>query len=96
MADKETKAVSAPEAQDKPAKKDKDKKPNAVVRRIKAIGKYFREMKSELKKVIWPNHKTVFRNTVVVIAVVLVLGIMIWVFDWLAAAVISALVHLFS
>ncbi|MBR1781542.1 MAG: preprotein translocase subunit SecE [Oscillospiraceae bacterium] len=100
MADKETKAVQAPDAQDKSAKKEakkeKAKKPNAFVRRIKSIGKYFREMKSELKKVVWPSRKTVFRNTVVVILVVLVLGVLIWVFDWLAAAVISALVHLFS
>ena len=93
MADKETKAVQSTEA--KPAKKDKAKKPNAFVRRIKAIGKYFREMKSELKKVVWPSRKQVIRNTLVVILVVLVLGILIWIFDWLAAAVVKALVNLF-
>ena len=94
MAEKEEKAVKAA-ANDKPAK-SKDKKPNAFVSRVKSIGRYFREMKSELKKVVWPSRKQVIRNTIVVIAVVLVIGVLIWVFDWLAAAVVKALVNLFS
>ena len=61
-----------------------------------AVKRWFREMKSELKKVVWPNRKTVIRNTLVVIVVVLVIGVLIWVFDWLAAAVIRALINLFS
>ena len=86
MADKEVKAVDTAAAKDKPAK-EKAKKPNAFVR-------YFREMKSELKKVVWPTRQQVVRNTVVVILVVLVVGVLIWLFDWLAAAVIKALVNL--
>ena len=96
MADKETKAVQKADAAEKPAKKEKAKKPNAVVRFFKGIAKYFREMKSELKKVVWPSRKTVIRNTLVVILVVLVIGVLIWVFDWLAAAVIRALINLFG
>lgn len=93
MADKEQKAVQETAAKEKPAK-EKAKKPNAFVRRIKAIGRYFREMKSELKKVVWPTRKQVIRNTIVVILVVLVVGVLIWLFDWLAAAVVKALVNL--
>ena len=51
-------------------------------------------MKSELKKVVWPTRQQVVRNTVVVILVVLVVGVLIWLFDWLAAAIIRALVNL--
>ena len=92
MADKEEK-VASQAAKDKPAK-EKAKKPNAFVRFWKRIARYFREMKSELKKVVWPTRQQVVRNTVVVILVVLVVGVLIWLFDWLAAAVIRALVDL--
>lgn len=48
---------------------------------FKAIAKYFREAKSEMKKVVWPSRKQVVNNTLVVIAAVLVIGIIIWVLD---------------
>jgi preprotein translocase subunit SecE len=93
MAEKEEKAVQPNAAKDKPAK-EKAKKPNAFVRAWKSVKRYCREMKSELKKVVWPTRKQVFRNTLVVILVVLVVGVLIWLFDLLAAAVIKALVNL--
>jgi preprotein translocase subunit SecE len=45
---------------------------------FKAIARYFREVKSEMKKVVWPSRKQVVNNTLVVIAAVLVIGIIIW------------------
>lgn len=48
---------------------------------FKAIAKYFREVKSEMKKVIWPSRKQVVNNTAVVIAAVVIIGIFIWVLD---------------
>ncbi len=93
MADKEQKAVQQSAAKDKPAK-EKAKKPNAFVRFFKRVARYFREMKSELKKVVWPTRQQVVRNTIVVILVVLVIGVLIWLFDWLAAAIIRALINL--
>ena len=62
MADKEVKAVDTAAAKDKPAK-EKAKKPNAFVRGWKRVTRYFREMKSELKKVVWPTRQQVVRNT---------------------------------
>ncbi len=94
MAEKEVKAVETAEKQ-KPAK-EKAKKPNAVVRWFKGIAKYLREMKAELKKVVWPSRKTVIRNTLVVIAVVLVLGVLIWIFDFIASGVVKALINIVS
>lgn len=93
MADKEEKVVPKAAAKEKPAK-EKAKKPNGFVCFFKRIARYFREMKSELKKVVWPTRQQLIRNTVVVILVVLVVGVLIWLFDWLAAAVIKALVDL--
>lgn len=42
---------------------------------------YFKEVKSELKKVVWPSFKQVKNNTLIVIACVLIIGAFIWVLD---------------
>ena len=48
---------------------------------FKAIARYFREVKSEMKKVVWPSRKQIVNNTLVVIAAVLIIGIFIWILD---------------
>ena len=74
----------------KDAKKKKDaKKPNRVLR-------WFKDLKAELKKVTWPSVKSVLKNVGIVVACVLIVGVCIWVFDWLARAVIEALLKLFG
>lgn len=45
------------------------------------ITRYFREVKSELKKVVWPSKKQIINNTLIVIASVIIVGVIIWVFD---------------
>ncbi len=47
------------------------------------ITRFFKEVKSELKKVTWPSKKQVTKNTLVVIAAVILIGIVIWVLDLL-------------
>ena len=73
-----------------PAKK-KDQKPGLFAR----ITRWFREMRSELKKVSWPTGKATLKNVATVILCVLVVGVVIWLFDWLIHAVIQALLNLF-
>ena len=93
-------ADNAAPAPEKPAKADKKKdvkaekksKPGFFAR----IGKWFKEMKSELKKVQWPTKKQTINNTVIVIVCCIIVGICIWVFDALAGSVISALLALFG
>ena len=62
----------------------------------KDYGKWFREMRSELKKVVWPSGKTVTKNVLTVLAVALVIGVCSWVFDAVAAMVIKFLLGLFA
>ena len=62
----------------------------------KDYGKWFREMRSELKKVVWPSGKTVMKNVLTVVAVTLVIGACIWVFDAVAALVIKFVLGLFA
>ncbi|MBQ3602875.1 MAG: preprotein translocase subunit SecE [Clostridia bacterium] len=64
--------------------------PNIFVRMGKAIAKFFKDLKGETKKIVWPNAKSVLKNTGIVIAVVLIIGIGIWVVDWGLSAGIDA------
>ena len=66
------------------------------VSRTGKVKKWFKEMKSELKKVVWPTGKQTMNNTVIVIVCCIVVGLCIWLFDWLASSVISALLALFG
>lgn len=61
---------------------------------FKRIGKWFRGMKSELKKVVWPSWSQLINNTVVVIVVSIVLALIIWAFDTVAGLGIKALIGL--
>ncbi len=45
------------------------------------IGKWFREFKSEWKKIVWPGRKQLKNNTLVVIACVVVVTLVIFAFD---------------
>ncbi|MDR0992458.1 MAG: preprotein translocase subunit SecE [Ruminococcus sp.] len=74
-------------------KKDKDKKEkkkgNAVVR-------YLKEMRSELKKVVWPSRKKVINNTFVVLVALVVFGISLWGVDTGFAALFKVLISGFG
>ena len=60
------------------------KKENWFKRATGAIGRYLRELRSELKKVVWPTPKQVAKNVLIVAACVLVVGAFIWIFDFVA------------
>ena len=45
------------------------------------IVKFFKEVKSEMKKVVWPSRKQLVNNTLIVIAVVILVGVVIAIFD---------------
>lgn len=83
----------------KPAKSEKDKGDDKKAKKpgfFKRIAKWFKEMKSELKKVQWPTWKQTLKSTGIVIVCVIVVGAFIWVFDALATAVVGALLKLFG
>lgn len=45
------------------------------------IGKFFRDTKSEMKKVVWPTKQQTINNTLIVAVVVLIAAILIGIFD---------------
>ena len=72
-----------------------NKKPNIFVRTGRKIAKWFREMRSELKKVVWPSPKQMLNNTLIVLGAVLVVGVIVCLFDLLAGEGIGLLGKLF-
>ncbi len=72
------------------------KKENWFKRIWGRICKYFRELRSELKKVVWSTPKQVLNNALVVVGCVLVVGVFIWLFDYAAEFLIHKLISLFN
>ena len=68
------------------------KKENWFKRAWGGICKYFRELRSELKKVVCPTPKQVAKNTLVVVVCVLIVGVFIWLFDFVARIGVDALI----
>ena len=59
-------------------------------------GLWFREMKSELKKVVWPNRQTVTKNTGTVLLCSLLIGACIWIFDFAAVSLVQLILTFFG
>ena len=72
------------------------KKENWFKRTWGKVCKYFRELRSELKKVVWSTPQQVLKNALVVAGCVLVVGAFIWMFDFVAGIGIEALITLFN
>ena len=83
----EEKKVSKAPAKAVTAVKKDDTKPGF----FKRVSKWFREMKSELKKIVWPTWAQVVKNTGVVIAMMVVVGIFIGIIDLGLNAGVTAL-----
>ena len=59
-------------------------------------GKWFREMRSELKKVVWPSGKATAKDTGTVLVCSLCVGACIWIFDAVAVLAVKTLIGLFA
>ena len=86
----EEKKVTAAPAKAVTAVKKDDAKPGF----FKRVAKWFREMKSELKKVVWPTGKQLFNNTLISVVVMVASAIVLWGFDMLASGLVHALINI--
>ena len=66
------------------------------VKKKRSRGQWFREMKSEMKKVVWPDRKTVAKNTGTVLLCSLVIGACIWIFDFVASTAVEMILNAFG
>ncbi len=69
----------------------KAKKPNV----FKRIGKFFSDLVSEMKKIVWPSRKQTLNNTLAVLVIVVIAAVVIilldLVFGWLLELLFSLL-----
>ena len=72
-------------ANEKPQKKAKDKKP----KKTNGFVKFFRDLKGEFKKIVWPSKKQIINNTLVVLAAIIVIGLFIWLVDFGLGALVK-------
>lgn len=63
------------------AKRPGSGKGNILVRFGKAVPKFLKDFKGELKKIVWPDRKTVIKSTGVVLSVIAVIGVIIFLID---------------
>ena len=70
------------------------KKANWFKRFFGGIARFFRELRSELRKVVWPTPRQVQKNTLIVLACVVIVGAFIRIFDYVAGVGISSLLKL--
>ena len=53
--------------------------------------RWFREMRSELKKVVWPTPKQIVNNTLVSLSVMVASAIVIWAIDQAGSQIFQAI-----
>jgi preprotein translocase subunit SecE len=65
----------------------------AFGKKVSAAGKrvirFFKDIRSELKKVIWPSREQLFKSTVSVLLICLLVGAVIWISDELLGMLVD-------
>ena len=79
----------------KPVALNKEKTKKDINPNKGRLKKYFRDVRSEFKKITWPTKKQVWNNTLVVLVTVLIFGIIIWSLDYLLVLGRDSLMGLF-
>ena len=95
MADEKKKVTDA-EVATKKAKKADNKKGKKAPSKLspknigKGIARFFKDLRGETKKIVWPGAKMVLKSTGVVLATIIVLGAGIWIIDFAISGGIKA------
>ena len=76
-----------------------DKKPgfvarakNAVKNLAAGVAKFFRDTRSELKKVVWPSKEDTKKNTLVVLVVVLIAAAVLFILDAVFGGILGLII----
>lgn len=76
---------------DKVKKTDNVKKVNRFGLIGKKIGKFFIELKAELKKVVWPDRKKLTQSTITVVLICLFAAVLIFSVDKILSGTLTAI-----
>lgn len=83
----ETKKETKAEKKARKQQEKKAKKPSV----FKSISNYFKDLKSELKKVVWPTRSRVLRGTIIVIAMIILVAIIVMALDFVFSFLMALL-----
>ncbi len=64
---------------------------NFFVKIGKAIAKFFKDLRGETKKIVWPGRHMVLKSTGIVLAAILVIGAGIWILDFAVSGAVKGL-----
>ena len=64
---------------------------NFFVKIGKGIAKFFKDLKGETKKIVWPGRQMVIKSTGIVLAAILVIGAGIWIIDFAVSGAVTGL-----
>lgn len=70
-------------------KAEKAKKEQAFAKAGRNISKFFRDTRGEVKKMIFPEPRSVFKNTGVVLLTIVVIGLFVVAFDYIFVNLLS-------
>jgi preprotein translocase subunit SecE len=59
--------------------------------RGRALWQFASDARMEVRKVVWPSRQETLQTTLVVIVMVLIVGIILWLFDMVLMAILKAL-----
>ncbi len=81
------------ETKDKKAAKPEKKKGGSVFgKAANGVKRYFREARSEMKKIVWPTWKQVMNNTAIVLVAIVVVSVFIFLLDTAIQAVFNLII----
>ena len=67
------------------AKAEKDPKKKKKAKRL------WKDFRGEIKKIVWPDFKTVMKNTGIVLVTVVIIGAMVWILDYILSGSVRGL-----
>ena len=100
MADNEKKVAETAQASvaetktDAPAPKAEKKPKKDKVKFTDRVKKFWRDYKSEFKKIVWPSKEETTRSTVVVVSTIVVFALAIAILDFIFSKGLTLLSHL--
>lgn len=59
-----------------------------------SIARYFRDLKLEIKKIVWPTSKEASKNTGIVLAAIILIGLFVFGLDSALGALFGAIMRL--
>ena len=81
-------AANALKTKKEPVKKEK-KESGKIALLLHRIGRFFTELRSELKRVVWPDRKKLVNSTLIVLAIVVSAGLFLWIVDSLLMGILN-------